>query len=76
MSAQDVPVDPGVPSRAPYRPAVIGQLVIDLKSGGLVRYMGEWCGLMWVRPVGGGTEVPVHPGGLAPAPDSGRSNSI
>ncbi|GAA2095518.1 hypothetical protein GCM10009759_23850 [Kitasatospora saccharophila] len=68
MSAQDVPVGPHVLPHAPFRPSVVGQLVVDLKSNRLVRYMGEWCGLMWVRPLGGGTEVPVHPGGLAPAP--------
>ncbi|MFJ4678691.1 hypothetical protein [Kitasatospora sp. NPDC088783] len=58
------------PPVEPYRPSSVGELVLDRKSGELVRYMGEWCGLMWVRPVGGGTEVPVHPDGLGPVPDA------
>ncbi|MGW4814630.1 hypothetical protein ACWEPB_23695 [Kitasatospora cineracea] len=65
MSGGDEP-----PAAGPYRPSAVGELVLDRKSGEVVRYMGEWCGLMWVRPVGGGTEVPVHRDGLGPFPDA------
>ncbi|GAA2086462.1 hypothetical protein GCM10009759_07200 [Kitasatospora saccharophila] len=67
MNEQSIPPEPEGSPVVPYRPSATGELVIDRKSGALVRYMGEWCGLMWVRPLGGGTEVPVHPDGLEPA---------
>ncbi|BAJ27074.1 MULTISPECIES: hypothetical protein [Kitasatospora] len=58
-------------------PPAVGELVLERKSGKVVRYMGEWCGLLWVRPVGGGREVSVRPGGLGPAAGSeGRAGSV
>ncbi|BAJ28874.1 hypothetical protein KSE_30630 [Kitasatospora setae KM-6054] len=49
----------------PYLPSGVGELVLDRESGEVVRFMGEWGGLLWVRPVGGGTETEVRRDGLA-----------